>query len=346
MRSVHSQIFLRTPIRLVTILLVLSFAVSGCVIPRHRGVVNEAPIPPHCKITQHFPSSLYRLAAGDTLEFLYLTIPGVTATPYKLSTRDMIDVEFTYHPELNRSVRVRPDGRISIPRKDDVHVAGMTADQVSKMLKKVYSDLLKDPEITVTVREFNAKLDEIQRAISTAPNGQARVITIGPDGHIALPLITDMKADGFTLPDLTQQVNNRYASVLPDIKVSVILKEVTGNLIFVDGEVARPGVFNVRGPTTVQQAIALAGGTRETAEPRTVLVVSKTSDGKFLSRTTDLTRMTSASDYSLKQGDLVYIPMSTISRADVWVDQNIRKLLVFTGWSLGINTDLGRTVGR
>ncbi len=346
MRTQHSQICLRAPVRLITMLLILIFIMAGCVIPRHRGVVNETPQAPQCRITEHFPASLYRLAAGDVLEFLYLTIPGVTSTPYKISVRDMIDVEYSYHPELNRSVRVRPDGRISIPRKEDVYIAGMTADQVSKMLKKVYSDLLKDPEITVTVREFNAKLDEMQRAISTAPNGQARVITIGPDGHIALPLITDMKAEGFTLPDLTQEVNKRYGNVLPDIKVSVILKEVTGNLIFVDGEVARPGVFNVRGPTTVQQAIALAGGTRETAEPRTVLVVSKSKEGKFLARSTDLTRMTSASDYSLRQGDLVYVPMSTISRADVWVDQNIRKLLVFTGWSLGINTDLGRTVGR
>ncbi|MBI5252002.1 MAG: polysaccharide biosynthesis/export family protein [Desulfomonile tiedjei] len=346
MRTRHSHKFLRAPVRLMTVLLILVFMMGGCVIPRHRGVVNETPLIPQCRITEHFPASLYRLAAGDVLEFLYLTIPGVTATPYKISIRDMIDVEFSYHPELNRSVRVRPDGRISIPRKEDVYIAGMTADQVSKMLKKVYSDLLKDPEITVTVREFNAKLDEIQKAISTAPNGQARVITIAPDGHIALPLITDLKVEGVTLPDLTQEVNKRYASILPDIKVSVILKEVTGNLIFVDGEVSRPGVFNVRGPTTVQQAIALAGGTRETAEPRTVLVVTKTREGKFLSRTTDLTRMTSASDYSLKQGDLIYVPMSTISRADVWVDQNIRKLLVFTGWSLGINTDLGRTVGR
>ena len=74
---------------------------------------------------------------------------------------------------MNRTVRVRPDGRISIPRKKDVSVAGMTPDQVSAMLKQVYSDLLKDPEITITVREFGAKLDELQKALATAPYGQA-----------------------------------------------------------------------------------------------------------------------------------------------------------------------------
>ena len=318
--------------------------VSGCVIPRQRGVVNEIPQIPVNRPTALFPTHLYRLAAGDILEFLYLTAPGVTRTPYRLAPRDLIDLEFARHPELNRSVRVRPDGRISIPRKKAVSVAGMTTDQVSAMLEKMYRDLLRSPEITVSAREFNGKLDEIQKAIATAPNGQARLVAIAPDGHIALPFVPDLRAEGVTVPELTRIVNKRYARLMPDMRVSVILKEVVGNLIFVDGQVRRPGVFNVRGPTTVQHALALAGGIRETAEPRTVLIVSKGPEGKFLARTVDLTRMTSSSDYCLHRNDLVYVPMSTIARADVWVDQNIRRILLFTGWNVGITTDLGRTV--
>lgn len=346
MKHHSDSLFHRARFEHALVAFLILILMSGCVIPRQRGVVNETPPAMACKISPHFPSSLYRLAAGDVLEFLYLTIPGVTPTPYKLSVRDAIDIEFTYHPELNRTVRVRPDGKISIPRKPDISVAGMTSYEVSEQLKRIYSDLLRDPEITVTVREFNAKLDEIQKAIATAPNGQARVVAIAPDGHLALPLVSDIRAEGTTVPELTQAVNQRYAKILPDVKVSVILKEVTGNLIFVDGEVNRPGVFNVKGPTTVQHALALAGGTKETAEPRTVLVVSKGPDGRFLARTTDLTAVTSSSDYVLRQNDLLYVPMSTIARADVWVDQNIRRILLFTGWSLGINADLGRTVGR
>jgi len=130
------------------------------------------------------------------------------------------------------------------------------------------------------------------------------------------------------------------------MNVTVMVKEIVGELIFVDGEVARPGVFSTRGPITVQQAIAIAGGTKETAEPRTVLVVSKGPDGRFLARTTNLTKLTSAADYTLKRNDLVYVPRSAIARADIWVDQNIRRLLVFTGWNLGLQTDLGRTTVR
>src|SRR5208283_2007831 len=198
-------------LRILVILIVVAM-MGGCMIPQHRGAVSETPPAVVNRVTQYFPSSLYRLAEGDVLEFLYLTIPGATTTTYKLQIKDQIDVEFTFHPEMNRTVRIRPDGKISIPRKDDVSVVGMTADEVKRMLKRVYSDLLRDPDLTVSVREFNAKLDEIQKAVATAPNGQARLINVRPDGYISLPLVPELKAEGMTVPQLTKIVNQKYAS--------------------------------------------------------------------------------------------------------------------------------------
>ncbi|MBM4326202.1 MAG: hypothetical protein FJ118_03470 [Deltaproteobacteria bacterium] len=320
--------------------------ISGCVIPVHRAVVNE--VPPHVaqRVTEHFPTSLYRLAAGDILELLYLSIPTVTQKPYQLAIKDQLDIEFAFNPELNRTVRIRPDGQISIPRKKDVYVAGLTADQISEKLRKIYSDLLRDPEITVTVREFDAKLAEIQRAIATAPFGQAREIRIAPDGNIAIPLIPQVRAEGLTVPQLTQEVNRQYGGMIGDIKVSVLLREISGHLAFVDGMVSTPGVYPMRGRMTVQQAIALAGGMRPEAEPRTVLVISKAPNGKYITRLTDMTNLSSMTDYVLGSGDMVFVPRSLISRADVWVDQNIKQLLLFNGWSWGLSSDMGRVVAR
>ncbi len=332
--------------RALTLVFIAALMAGGCVIPRHRAVVPDPPVPPGKRITQHFPTALYRLAEGDTMEFLYLTVPQKTATPYRLAVKDSVDVEFAFHPELNRTVRVRPDGRISIPRKKDVMVAGLTADQVSDMLKKTYADLLKDPEITVTVREFNAKLDELQKAIATAPYGQARVVAVRPDGNISLPYIPDVRAAGKTIPELTKEVNQQYSSIISDMQVSVLLKDVVGNLVFVDGEVNRPGVFNMRGPITVQQAIAMAGGMKVTAEPRTVLLLSKAPDGSISPRTVDLTKINTTSDYIVGRDDLVYVPKTVIARANIWVDQNIRGLLMFQGWSLGLSQQVGRQTSR
>ena len=333
--------------RCLALICVLTMALGGCVIPRHRGVVVEPfPISASMSVTPHFPVGAYKLTEGDTLEFIYLTRPQKTATSYRLQVKDQIDVEFTYHPELNRTLRIRPDGKISIPRKTDVVVAGLTPDQASAMLRDTYSNLLKDPEITVTVREFNAKLDELQKAIATAPYGQARVSSIRPDGGLSLPYIPDVQAAGLSVPELTAKVNKQYADLISDMTVSVLLKDVVGNLVFVDGEVDKPGVFTMKGPMTVQAALALAGGTKNTAEPRTVLVMTKGNDGTIIPRTIDLTAMTGATDYTLQKNDLIYVPKSLIARADVWVDQNIRQLIMFQGWSLGLSTQLGRQTSR
>lgn len=343
MGSRHTLLIFRTHLARFVALGVVLLIMGGCVVPRHRGVVNEVPLPPQNCVTKHFPSHLYSVAEGDVLELLYLTRPGISKSMYRVQVKDALDIEFDFHPELNRTVRVRPDGRISIPRKNDVKVGGMTPDSISALLKRTYSDTFKDPRVSVSVREFNTKLDELQRALSTAPHGQARLVTVRPDGFISLPLLNEVRAVGRTVPDLGRIVNSRYAKILPEVHVSVLLREIVGNVVFVDGEVARPGVFSTKGPVTVQHAIALAGGTRDTAEPRTVLVVSKDPSGRFMARTTDLTSLTSGTDYVLNRNDLVYIPKSKIARADVWVDQNIRRLLLFTGWSVGINADLGRT---
>lgn len=333
--------------RCLALVCVLTMALGGCVIPRHRGVVVEPfPISASMSVTPHFPVGAYKLTEGDTLEFIYLTRPQKTATSYRLQVKDQIDVEFTYHPELNRTLRIRPDGKISIPRKTDVVVAGLTPDQASAMLRDTYSNLLKDPEITVTVREFNAKLDELQKAIATAPYGQARVSSIRPDGGLSLPYIPDVQAAGLSVPELTAKVNKQYADLISDMTVSVLLKDVVGNLVFVDGEVDKPGVFTMKGPMTVQAALALAGGTKNTAEPRTVLVMTKGNDGTIIPRTVDLTAMTGATDYTLQKNDLIYVPKSLIARADVWVDQNIRQLIMFQGWSLGLSSQLGRQTSR
>lgn len=336
-------------VRLITLLLcAAAIGMGGCVATKDRAV-GQVDHPAQAiarAVTNHFPTSLYRLSEGDSMEVMYLTRPKETSAPYKLQVKDLIDVEFTYHPEMNRSVRVRPDGRISIPRKKDVSVAGMAPDQVSAMLKQVYSDLLKDPEITITVREFGAKLDELQKALATAPYGQARLVTIRPDGRISVPMIADVQAAGRTVPQLTEALNKEYQHLISDMNISVLLRDVVGNLVFVDGQVEKPGVFTMKGPTTVQQAIAMANGTKTTAEPRSVLVMNKGSNGQIVPKTVDLTRITGGTDYVLSKNDLVYVPRSLISRADVWVDQNISQLLLFKGWSFGLSSQAGRQSNR
>ncbi|MCP4697873.1 MAG: polysaccharide export protein [Gammaproteobacteria bacterium] len=79
-------------------------------------------------------------------------------TDFTLEPGDNIDVIFHYWPDLNDSQVIRPDGKISLQIVDDVQAAGLTPAQLDEHITKLYEKELKDPVITVVVREIAHRL--------------------------------------------------------------------------------------------------------------------------------------------------------------------------------------------
>lgn len=73
---------------------------------------------------------------------------------YRIQPGDQFDIKFFYNPELNESVTVRPDGRISLQLAPEVVVAGLTPAQLTQALREKYAADLARPEITVISRSF------------------------------------------------------------------------------------------------------------------------------------------------------------------------------------------------
>jgi polysaccharide export outer membrane protein len=76
---------------------------------------------------------------------------------YQLQPGDELDIRFYYNPELNTSVLIRPDGRISLPLANEVQAAGQTPAELSQRLRSAYERELRRPELTVIVRSFNSQ---------------------------------------------------------------------------------------------------------------------------------------------------------------------------------------------
>ena len=84
---------------------------------------------------------------GPTLSSEYIIQPG-----------DELDIKFFYNPNLNESITVRPDGRISLQLVGETIAAGQTPLGLTKLLTKGYDKELKNPEITVIVRSFGSRI--------------------------------------------------------------------------------------------------------------------------------------------------------------------------------------------
>lgn len=132
---------------------------------------------------------------------------------------------------------------------------------------------------------------------------------VDPNGMIDYPLLGQVQAQGRTTDQLGQQIGTALsAKYLQSPSVNVSIKERAEQTITVDGSVRNPGVFTVKGPTTLLQAVAMAKGTSEDANPSRVIVF-RTIRGERMAGAFDLQdiRRAKAEDPIIYGNDIVII---------------------------------------
>jgi len=97
-------------------------------------------------------------------------------------------------------------------------------------------------------------------------------VPVRPDGRISVPLLGDVQAAGMTPLALKQTLTDGFKEYVTAPGVSVVVKEIHSRKIFVTGEVAHPGTFDLEPRTKVMQALALAGGLTPYAKGKVVLL--------------------------------------------------------------------------
>lgn len=307
-------------------------SLTGCGQPRvaiRDQVVSPKPVEPYV------PAD-YIVGYGDQLEILYQIDPGRDVTEYVIDSEDRLRVDFFYYPIMSRSVRVRPDGYITLPKIGDVKAAGLKPTSLAAELSRLYAPHLSRPNITVEVTGFNAKLDELKRAITTQDRGQSRLVVVRPDGKISLPYIDDAPAAGLTAQQMSDVLEQKYQKIVSSISITVAVLRARSNRVYVMGQVKRPNFYELLGPTTVSRIIAEAGGFDNQANSRQVVVISRTKDGRPEARVLDLGAVIGQGradqDRLLRQYDVVYVPHTTLGAAALTADALWRLIpLRFTG---------------
>ena len=104
-------------------------------------------------------------------------------------------------------------------------------------------------------------------------------LQVRPDGKITLPLLGDIVAAGSTPIQLTNTLTERLREYVTTPVVTVIVAEATPPRIYVMGEVNSPGAQPMQGPTSVLQALAVAGGFKDFANPKKIRILRKGPNG-------------------------------------------------------------------
>jgi polysaccharide export outer membrane protein len=98
-------------------------------------------------------------------------------------------------------------------------------------------------------------------------------LVIRPDGKINIPLIRELQAGGLTPEQLTVSLTEALSKFINNPQVSVQVMAVRSQKYMVSGEVLRGGSYPLAGPTTVFEALILAGGFRDFANTRNITIL-------------------------------------------------------------------------
>lgn len=171
--------------------------------------------------------------------------------------------------------------------------------------------------------------DEVEITVFSAPE-LSRVVTVAPDGRVALPLIGAVRAADMTADELHDALVSAYATQLRMPELTVTPRSYGSRQVFVGGEVARPGIYEMPANIDAFQAVALAGGFLPSARRGDVLVLSRAA-GETQVTEIDLSSRAMRAGFPgaqpLQRYDVVYVPRSRISQVNLFMQQYVRDAL-------------------
>jgi protein involved in polysaccharide export with SLBB domain len=179
--------------------------------------------------------------------------------------------------------------------------------------------------------------DELDVAVPSAPELN-KTVTVQPDGRIMLPLLAPQMAAGRSATELEQALGQAYAAQLlrPDVTVVVRAQPLK---VFVGGDVAKAGVYDLPGDMDALRAIIQAGGFQDTARKSQVVIIRRGHDGRPMMRTVNFDRPLTDANHAdlipLRRFDIIYVPKTGLAKIGVVMTQLRNALPISFSYAFG-----------
>lgn len=288
----------------------------------------------------------YRLRTGDQLAVYYRRTREEISRPYEFQVGDVIQVESltagnspaatrggvsSAPPDgISRELVIQPDGTITLPLLGQVRATRRTVQSLRDDLEEAYKKYYRIPSITVTPIKVNTRLEDLLETVDSRAGvrgGLQLLAVVTPAGVIQLPGIDTVFVQGLTPAEAKREIDARYNDAVPGVQVTIDLAQRAPRFAYVVGEVSAPGRFELTGPTTAMQAIALAGGWQIGSNLRQIVVFRRGDDWRLMATMIDLRgalygrRPVPADDIWLNDSDIVLVPKTPIQQADELIEQ-------------------------
>jgi polysaccharide biosynthesis/export protein len=255
---------------------------------------------------------------------------------YTLGPGDQVSVTIWAHPELSGRHVIGPDGDVQIPFVGSIKFADLTADEAGYTVVRVLSDYYSQPVATVTIDAYSGNsvtvlghvanpgvihftdAPTLLEALATAGTRNANnessgvlsrcAIFRGNDRAMWIDLRPVLRGED---PGLNLRLRRNDLVYVPD----------SDELVYVMGQVNKPGAYPLTPNMSFLSALALAGGPNDNAQPGEIVLARPSANIEQTINLNKLIKSNGEVNYALKAGDIVYVPKSGLAKVGYVLQQ-------------------------
>jgi polysaccharide export outer membrane protein len=254
----------------------------------------------------------------------------------RLGPGDILSVSVWGRPELTGRHVIGPDGRITIPLGGSVKLLGATREQASNLIRTLLLRYYEAPAVTVAVEQYTSNRITVL----------GRVQNPGIIQFDQAPTILEVLARAGALPVIDKEASLSRCAVIRgrqqlfwidlnrllnhgDIALNlrlmpgdlVYIPETADTMVYVLGEVGKPGAYRITPNMSLLDALAQAGGPNESAATDEIGIYRPSTKAVQRVPLKDLLLATRNVNYVLEEGDIIYVPKSGIADFGFVVNQ-------------------------
>jgi len=259
---------------------------------------------------------------------MFIFAQDISRYDYKIGPQDLLDISVFGVDELNRTVRVSENGRITLPHLGEIDVEGLNKTELETKLKQLLGEtLLQDPQVTVFIQEYQSKKVSVLGAVQNPGTyellGRQTLLQIISKAGGLTDLAGDnifviRELEGGKSTSLTISIDELFFKANAELNIALQPNDVINVpvdkivKIYVMGQVTSPGALEVKRSQipTLLQAIAHAGGFAQRASKGSVLIKRTKEDGKEEQIKVNVKDIIKGKrkDIQLKENDTVVVP--------------------------------------
>jgi polysaccharide biosynthesis/export protein len=246
-------------------------------------------------------------------------LPDVAAQPdYKIGVDDVLTVSVLDQKDLEQTVFVRPDGKISLTLIGEVEAAGLTVEALATRLSELYGRTVRGAQATVGIKEIRSRPVYLSGSVvRPGPIQLTQEMTVlqvlsaagGPTPTADLESVSVLRGGKRIMVNLQRVIQAGDVAQNLRLQPGDTIVVPTAAAVYVQGEVRTPGQVKYAQDLTLSTAIATAGGFTPLASARRV-TVSREAGGKKEVLQVNVNDIMSgdAKDVPLKPNDIISVP--------------------------------------